>query len=124
MSAIRDPVFGCLLVTSRLDRDGYAFHGKMRAHIVAWSSVNGPVPAEREVDHICRRRHCVEPTHLEAVTRDENERRKSWAWRKRRTTCPRGHSLSGAAITPEQGRLCRTCLGDVLRGAVHVSAPK
>lgn len=111
MTAIRDPIFGCLIATGRLDRDGYAYHGKTRAHLVAY----GPVPPGLEVDHLCRRRACVERSHLEAVTRAENERRKSWAWRFRRATCPRGHSMANAVITPERGRLCRTCQQE-LRG--------
>lgn len=114
MSSVRDPVFGCLLATSRLDGEGYAFHGKTRAHIVAWVAVNGPVPKGLEIDHLCRRRHCKEPVHLEAVTRQENERRKSWAWRLRRALCPKGHSMVGAAITPEQGRLCRVCQTSII----------
>lgn len=109
MSAIRDPQFLCLLVTSRLDRDGYAYHGKSRAHIVAYQHVSGPIATGLEIDHLCRRRHCIEPLHLEAVSRDENEHRKAYAWRARRKLCPRGHSMQGAAITPEMGRLCRTC---------------
>lgn len=113
MSAVRDPIFLCLLVQSKLDVDGYAYHGKSRAHIVAFIERNGPVPLGREIDHLCRRRNCIEPVHLEAVARDENERRKSWAWRARRTVCQRGHSLVGAAITPERGRLCRQCQVDL-----------
>lgn len=109
MSAERDPIFGCMLVTSRLDRDGYAFHGKTRAHIHAWTNEHG-VPAEgMEVDHLCRRRNCTALHHLELVTRSENEKRKSWRYRARRTTCPRGHSMEFALVTPEGGRLCRSC---------------
>lgn len=116
MSAARDPVFGCLLEQDprRLDRDGYAYHGKSRAHIVAWAKVNGPVPGGKTLDHLCRRRRCQEPTHLEPADQPEQERRKANAWRMRRQTCPRGHSMAGAAITPEGGRLCRTCQHELL----------
>lgn len=114
MSARRDPVFGCLLWTGRVDGYGYGYHGRSRAHVVAWEREHGARPAGRELDHLCRRPSCCEPLHLELVTRDENERRKAWAWRMRATTCPRGHSMTGAAITPERGRLCRTCLGQAL----------
>lgn len=117
VTALRDPIFGCLLSTGRLDPDGYAYHGKTRAHIVAYVERYGPVPAGREVDHACRRRHCREPTHLEAVTRSENELRKSIRYRMRRKTCPRGHDMAGAALTPEGGRLCRTCQQELLARA-------
>lgn len=110
MSTERDPVFGCELVTSRLDRDGYGFHGKSRAHVVAWVAKHGPVPEGLELDHACRRRHCIALHHLEAVTRSENELRKSWRYRAKRARCPRGHDLRvTAVITPEGGRVCRTC---------------
>src|SRR5262245_62623666 len=83
VSAIRDPLYGCLLATGRLDREGYSFKGKTRAHIAAWVAINGPVPAGRVLDHLCRRRHCAEPLHLEPVTQRENEFRKRLGFRLR-----------------------------------------
>jgi len=114
VSTIRDQ-FGCELATGRLDRDGYAYHGKSRAHIVAWVAKHGPVQPGLELDHMCRRRHCCALHHLEPVTRSENELRKSWRYRAKRTRCPRGHDMSGAraAVTPEGGRVCRTCNREV-----------
>lgn len=113
MTATRDEVFGCLRVTTRLDKDGYAFHGKTRAHIHAWVEVNGPVPEGLVLDHLCRRRNCKAVHHLEAVTQSENEKRKSWKYRAKRTHCPRGHELRGRdfnqVITPEGGVVCRAC---------------
>lgn len=105
-----DPVFGCRIWTGRLDRDGYGFHGKSRAHIVAWTAEHGPIAEGLEVEHICRRRACVALCHLELVTRSENELRKSWRYRARRKTCKLGHDLSvNAVVTPEGGRVCRAC---------------
>lgn len=110
MSATRDSVFGCLLSTSRLDRDGYAFHGKTRAHIHAWTSRYGVIPEGMEVEHECRRRNCVEPAHLRLVTRSENEKRKRWKYRARIAKCKDGHDMQlNAVVTPEGGRVCRQC---------------
>lgn len=110
MSTERDPIFGCELWTGKLDRDGYGFHGRSRAHLVAWEREHGPVPAGMEIEHICRRRNCVALAHLELVTRSVNELRKSWRFRARITHCKAGHELSiTAMVTPEGGRICRTC---------------
>jgi hypothetical protein len=102
--------FGCDLATGRRDRDGYAFHGSTRAHIAAYVARYGPVPPGLEVDHMCRRRSCRSWWHLEAVTRSENEKRKRFGYRAKRTTCPCGHDLAGnRAVTPEGGVVCRIC---------------
>jgi len=113
MSAERDPVFGCELATGRRDKDGYAFHGRTRAHIVAWEAEHGAIEGDMELDHLCRRRACVALHHLELVTRRENELRKSWRHRARRALCPRGHALADhGVVTPEGGRVCRQCNRD------------
>lgn len=105
-----DPVYGCWLSTARKDRDGYAYHGSSRAHLVAWEQAHGPVPDGMEVDHLCRRRHCQALHHLELVTRQENGLRRSWRYRAKRTHCPKGHPLQvNAIVTPEGGRVCRQC---------------
>lgn len=46
-----------------------------QAHRVYWERLHGPVPVGLELDHLCRHRDCVNPKHLEPVTRREN------AWR-------------------------------------------
>lgn len=110
MSTERDLVFGCLLATGRLDREGYAFHGRTRAHIAAWTAARGAVPDGLELDHLCRRRNCTALHHLEPVTRSENEMRKSAGYRMRRARCPRGHDLQRQRVlTPEGGIVCRRC---------------
>lgn len=103
-----DPVFGCHLFAGRLDRDGYGrVHGKL-AHVVVWERDHGKVPDGYELDHVCRRRSCLR--HLELVTRTENERRKSWKRRVRIKQCPKGHDMATAMVTPEGGRICRSCV--------------
>jgi hypothetical protein len=103
-------IFGCELATQRLDSEGYAFHGSSRAHIVAYVQALGQVPEGLVLDHLCRRRNCCAVQHLEPVTQSENEKRKSWRYRARRTQCPRGHELArNAVVTPEGGRVCRAC---------------
>ena len=42
------------------------------AHRVAYQLSIGPIPDGFDLDHLCRRRNCVNPLHLEPVTRKEN----------------------------------------------------
>lgn len=108
-----DSVFGCRLWQGKLDKDGYGFHGRSRAHIVLWEAEHGPVPEGFELEHRCRRRNCVALHHLEVVTRSVNEQRKSWANRVRQRRCPAGHDMTiNAVVTPEGGRVCRQCNRD------------
>ena len=104
-----DP-FGCTLHAGRRTESGYGRVGLKGAHVVAWEAANGPVPNGLVVDHLCRRRACVALHHLEAVTKSENELRKSWKYRVRRKLCAKGHELAlHAVVTPEGGRVCRVC---------------
>lgn len=45
------------------------------AHKVYWEKEHGSVPDGLELDHLCRRRDCVNPAHLEPVKHKENVRR-------------------------------------------------
>jgi hypothetical protein len=109
VSSTFDPIFGCELVTHRLDRDGYAFHGKTRAHIAAWTAANGEIAPGLEVEHRCRRRNCIALHHLRLVTRSENEKLKTFAYRLK-VPCPKGHDPNtNRAVTPEGGVTCRAC---------------
>ncbi len=49
-------------------RDGKA----LRVHRLVWSSLYGPIPITKELDHVCRNTKCVNPDHLELVTHKEN----------------------------------------------------
>ena len=111
----RDPVFGCELWTGKLGNNGrpIVWRGRtpMNAYTIAYDRAHGDVPADLVVDHLCRRILCVQLEHLEAVTKQENERRKSMRYRLQRKRCRRGHLLNEATrlVTPEMGVLCRIC---------------
>lgn len=47
----------------------------MPAHRAAYIEARGAIPAGYDIDHLCRVRACVNPDHLEAVSRTENIRR-------------------------------------------------
>lgn len=110
-----EPRSGCWEWQASLDGAGYGFYwlnGAMRrAHRVAYELLVGQIPDGLELDHLCLNRRCVNPEHLEPVTRSENNRR-SHQLRALRTVCLRGHHLAGdnLYVAPKTGvRGCREC---------------
>jgi HNH endonuclease len=51
---------------------GRRSEGTAAAHVVAYELVYGPVPAGRQVRHLCSRSLCCNPSHLVAGTVAEN----------------------------------------------------
>lgn len=67
--------------------DGYPVisRGKSRrAHAWMWEQIHGAVPDGFELHHTCERRRCVNPDHLELLTRAEHAKRHPRGGRQRR----------------------------------------
>lgn len=92
---------------------GYGVHNGRMAHVSIYSKYRGELPAKVELDHLCRRRSCVRPEHLEPVSKAENNRRRNGRYRRLYLLyCPVGHELAQTGIlTPEGGCVCATCSG-------------
>ena len=109
------PGTACWIWTAGISSNGYAVfwdRGPKKAHRFAYERFVGPVPAGLELDHLCRVRHCVNPEHLEPVTRAENCKRGNLnKHHTAKTHCPHGHPYDDANtyITPEGWRACRAC---------------
>ena len=106
----------CWMWQGTTDRNGYGdfwLDGRMRpAHRVAYELLVGEIPGGLDLDHLCRRRGCVNPDHCEPVTRRENLMR-GWTVVRRnaeKTHCHRGHPFDEAnTIREAGGRRCREC---------------
>lgn len=80
------------------------------AHRVSYELHVGPIPEGMTIDHLCRVKACVNPAHMEVVSREENSRRGSPGTGQ--THCKRGHELAGANVMVKprrNGRTIRNC---------------
>lgn len=111
----------CWLWERGFNTDGY---GRLRhkgqshtVHQVAYQLRHGNIPANQEVDHICKTKLCWNPQHLEAVTHSTNMARFDYSTRimpaSLVTHCPMGHEYSTdntRIVSSYKGSgVCRQC---------------
>ena len=138
---------GCWVWMGARNKAGYGVYGLeggRLAHRIAYASLAEAIPEGLTIDHVvargCIHRTCVNPAHLEPVTREENVRRawdvrgrapeprpKSWEQsflfgdevvtrRPFRTHCQRGHELTEANTytnllkSGAVSRQCKVCV--------------
>lgn len=108
----------CWLWTAGKNRGGYGrFRGVDRqgmAHRWAYEAMVAPIPEGLDLDHLCRTPACINPWHLEPVTRKVNLARGVGDAVKRlaavtRTHCANGHSRAEEAVWIGTQYRCRGC---------------
>ena len=96
-NTIPEPNSGCLLWLGKYHSQGYGrlcINGKDHfAHRYSFNLMKGKIPDGLELDHLCRVRCCVNPDHLEPVTKSKNYRRgfAPAAINARKTHCIKDH---------------------------------
>lgn len=94
-------------------------HGAF-AHRVAWILLRGPIPRQTEIHHLCKVRRCINPDHMQLVTRKEHMRIEGYALQ---THCIHGHLFdeSNTYIRRDGhgGRMCRACDRERQRRKYH-----
>lgn len=84
-----------------------------KVHRISYILHKGKIPRNMVLDHLCRKRNCINPNHLEVVTQRTNILRGNGiaAKNSKKMECLRGHLFTkeNTRIT-KVGRACRKCI--------------
>ncbi len=103
----------CWIFTGHVDQFGYGAirvnRTMVKAHRVSYELAHGAIDHNLQIDHLCMNKSCVNPKHLELVTRAVNIRRanaaRKWpsdTWEQRKTRVRRSMSLMKCMTASKQ----------------------
>lgn len=110
---------GCWIFNGQRNQNGYGvlyvgFEDGKRlrqfAHRISYEQFVGPIPTDQryEIHHTCHNPPCVNPAHLQCLTRSQHARLNEQSTR---PTCPHGHPWTpeNTRFNKHGHRTCRTC---------------
>ena len=104
--------YGKIGIGSRTDKTNRMVY----AHRLSYEIYVGPIPEYLTINHICKVRNCVNPSHLEAITLIENLKKadlgKNTGLKQRsKTHCPSSHEYDkrNVRIARDGSRKCKPC---------------
>lgn len=126
---------GCWVWTGAKDARSYGVIGRGKvgegnefAHRAMWRCLRGETPEGMELHHWCFNPPCVNPRHLEPLTRADNQK-----WRLHlhnqntaKTHCKRGHPFDAENTyqRPSGGRACKACQRERCRSYEATRPPR
>lgn len=106
----------CWIWTGAKNKRGYGNMwyrgGRMVVHRMSYSAFVGTIPDGLTLDHLCKVPSCVNPSHLEPVTYQENILRGNGlaAQNANKRSCKNGHEYGVRMVRGEaKGRYCVEC---------------
>lgn len=111
----------CWIWTGYIDKDGYGMltdRSRYLVHRISYQLYNGKIIDNMVIDHLCKNRKCVNPNHLDMITKQENNLRSSSpsSINIRKKKCKHGHILTNENTYIQKftyrkpRRLCRKCI--------------
>ena len=82
---------------------------KTNAHRAAWIIIKGPIDGNKQVNHKCKTKDCVNPNHLYLGTQKENMQDRSKDGHAYHWERPKGQGHGNSKFTDEQARYIKTC---------------
>lgn len=86
------------------------YHGKTySAHVLIYTLIKGPIPARHDLHHGCLYKKCVNPDHLEPLTKSQHHLIEPSV--RKDNKCWRGHEMTteNSYIDLKGYKLCRAC---------------